>query len=33
MNEEKVTGTARDEEEYYSEKKAYREKHGISMEK
>jgi hypothetical protein len=33
MNEEKVTWTARDEEEYYSKQKVYREKHGISMER
>jgi hypothetical protein len=33
MNEEKVTWTARDEEEYYREQKAYRKKHGISMER
>jgi hypothetical protein len=33
MNKEKATWTARDEEEYYSEQKAYREKHGIPMER
>lgn len=33
MSDEPVTWTARDEEERYREQKAYRKKHGISMEK
>jgi hypothetical protein len=33
MSDGKVTWTARDEEEYYNEQKAYREKHEIPMER